>query len=174
MNSLVCAMREDFRGNRGGGMLTVAFLWNYRLGRRLLMMRRKGIVTAWAAYVPAVVVAKAMGLLFGCSVPFSCELGRRIVFPHGLYGIFISGLARVGNDCAVMHQVTIGSNFLPGKADTKAPVIGDWAFIGAGAKVIGGITIGERVKIGANALVVEDVAAGSTCRTPKAEVMGPA
>lgn len=164
------AMREDMSRNRRSGMLTVVFLWNYRLGRRLLMMRRNGVGVAWLAYIPVVVVAKTLGLMLGCSVPFSCKLGRRIMFPHGLYGVFISGLAQIGDDCAVMHHVTIGANFLPGRVRMKAPIVGDGTFIGAGAKVIGGISIGERVKIGANALVVEDVAADCICLAPKAVI----
>ena len=62
--------------------------------------------------------------------------------PHGLAGIFISYGARVGQGCTVYHQVTIGSNTLPDSRGQGAPVIGDNVYIGAGAKIIGGVTAG--------------------------------
>ena len=71
--------------------------------------------------------------------------------PHGLYGIIISKNAIIGENCTIFHQVTIGE----GKGG--APRIGDNCYIGAGAKIIGNITVGNNVKIGANCVVVEDI-----------------
>ncbi|WP_395352959.1 serine acetyltransferase [Variovorax sp. UC122_21] len=103
----------------------------------------------------------------GCSVPFSCTLGSGICFRHGLSGIFISGKAVVGDNCFILHQVTIGSNYGSTKRPFAAPVVGNGVFIGAGAKIIGGVAIGARARIGANALVVEDVPEGAVCFAPK-------
>lgn len=72
-------------------------------------------------------------------------------FPHGIYGIIISCNAKVGKNCRIFHQVTIGTN---GKGD---PVIGDNVEIGAGAKVLGPIMVGNNVKIGANVVVTRDI-----------------
>ncbi len=75
-------------------------------------------------------------------------------------GIVISGNASIGENCTIFHQVTIGVDEItdPG----AAPVIGNNVIIGAGAKIIGGITIGDHVKIGANAVVTKDVPDGAT------------
>ena len=71
--------------------------------------------------------------------------------PHGLYGIVVSHNAVFGENCTIFHQVTVGE----GKGG--APTVGDNCFIGAGAKLIGGIKIGNNVRIGANCVVFEDV-----------------
>ena len=76
--------------------------------------------------------------------------------PHGLHGVFISRFARVGRDCCLYQNVTIG------EIDRRAPKIGDRCFIGAGAVLVGGITVGNDVKIGAGAIVHDDVPDGVT------------
>ena len=78
-------------------------------------------------------------------------------FPHGIYGIFISGGVSVGRNCVIFQQVTIGSNTLIDSPGFGAPVIGDNCYIGAGAKIIGKVTLGRNVRVGANAVVVNDV-----------------
>jgi serine O-acetyltransferase len=79
------------------------------------------------------------------------------IFPHGLFGIFISGGVQVGKNCVIFQHVTIGSNTLIDSSSIGAPVIGDNCYIGAGAKIIGKVTIGRNVRVGANATVVRDV-----------------
>ena len=80
--------------------------------------------------------------------------------PH-LNGIFIHENASLGKNCAILQQVTIGAN--EHKLDyKKAPQLGNRVYIGAGAKIIGGLTIGDDVRIGANAVVTKNVPAGMT------------
>lgn len=71
-------------------------------------------------------------------------------FPHGLNGVIISQFAKVGRASVIYHQVTIGS-----KDNETAPTIGDNVTIYPGAKIIGNITIGNNVIIGANAVVTK-------------------
>lgn len=71
--------------------------------------------------------------------------------PHGLHGIFISRYAKIGADCWIYQNVTIG------EVDRKAPEIGDHCLIGAGAILVGGIRIGDHAKIGAGAVVCQDI-----------------
>jgi serine O-acetyltransferase len=78
-------------------------------------------------------------------------------FPHGLYGIFISGEVSIGRNCVIFQQVTIGSNTLIDSSGFGAPMIGDNCYIGAGAKIIGKVKVGHNVRVGANAVVVRDV-----------------
>ena len=77
-------------------------------------------------------------------------------FPHGLYGIIVAHNAHIGKNATIFHQVTIG------EGTGGAPTIGDNCYIGAGAKIIGKIHIGNNVKIGANCVVFEDVPDNAT------------
>ncbi len=89
------------------------------------------------------------------------ELGPGLVIPHG--HIVIDGAVKIGRDCVINPWVTIG---LTGSwrhgLDGRGPTIGDRVFIGTGAKLLGPITIGDGVRIGANAVVIEDVPADAT------------
>ena len=80
----------------------------------------------------------------------------RPMLPHGLHGIYISRYARIGADCCIYQNVTIG------EVDRAAPQIRDHCLIGAGAVLVGGITVGDYAKIGAGAVVCFDVPAHAT------------
>ena len=80
--------------------------------------------------------------------------------PH-LNGIYIHPNAIIGENCTILQQVTIGAN--EHRIDYKsAPRIGNRVYIGAGAKIIGDVVIGNDVRIGANAVVTKSVPAGKT------------
>ena len=78
------------------------------------------------------------------------------VLPHGLRGVYISRYARIGRECWIYQNVTIG------EAGRRAPRIGDRCLIGANAVLVGDITIGDDVKVGAGAVVSTDIPSGST------------
>lgn len=78
-------------------------------------------------------------------------------FPHGPLGVFVSNDATVGKDCVIFQNVTIGSNHLADAKRPGGPVIGDRVYIGAGAVIVGNITIGDGCRIGAGAVVYEDM-----------------
>ena len=73
------------------------------------------------------------------------------VLPHGLHGVYISRFAEIGNGCWIYQNVTIG------EVNRLAPKIGDNCLIGAGAVIIGNVTIGNNVKIGAGAVINTDI-----------------
>ncbi len=86
----------------------------------------------------------------------NCIIGRGADFGPGLVlihstGIVINGRVRGGSNVHLEHQVTIGAE------RRQCPVLGDDVFIGAGAKILGSITIGDGTRIGANAVVLHDV-----------------
>lgn len=91
------------------------------------------------------------GASFGTHIDKSAFFATPPKLPHGIRGIFVSHNAVVGKDSTIFHQVTIG------EGNDGAPTIGDNCFIGAGAKIIGKITIGNNVRIGANCIVCEDI-----------------
>ena len=104
-------------------------------------------------------------------IPLNSQFTSKPTFPHGYHGIFISGGAKIGNNCTIFHQVTIGSNTLPDTKNPGAPTIGDNVYIGAGAKIIGGIHIGNNVRIGANCVVSKDIPDNSTVVLPASRVI---
>ena len=94
---------------------------------------------------------------YGRYVGVDSKIAGRPYFPHGCVGVFISNDAVIGRDAVIFQQVTIGSNTLPDSKRPGSPVIGDGVYLGAGAKVIGGITVGDCCRVGANAVVVRDL-----------------
>lgn len=103
---------------------------------------------------------------YGGFVGVTAEFASPPVLPHGPFGLFVSGGARVGSGCVIFQHVTIGSNTIGGSKGTGAPTIGDNCYIGAGAAIIGGVTVGDDVRIGANAVVVKDVEDGTVVVGP--------
>lgn len=84
------------------------------------------------------------------------------ILPHGMNGIHISSLSKIGRNVTIFQQVTIGSNTLKGHIRYGAPIIGNNVYIGAGAKIIGKVKIGNNCRIGANAVVVKDMESNTT------------
>jgi len=96
--------------------------------------------------------------LTGVEIHPGATIGRRFFIDHGM-GVVIGETAIIGDDVLMYHQVTLGGRTLgPVK---RHPTIGNRVLIGAGAKIIGAITVGDDSKIGANALVVHDIPPGS-------------
>ncbi len=97
--------------------------------------------------------------LTGIEIHPAAKLGRRLVIDHGM-GLVIGETAEVGDDVTLYHQVTLGGTSLShGK---RHPTIGNNVIIGAGAKILGAITVGDGARIGANALVIRPVPPGTT------------
>ena len=92
--------------------------------------------------------------VYGIELPYSVRLGRRVVFEHQ-HGIVIHGRATIGDDCIIRQGVTIGNRYLA-KPD-EAPVLESRVNVGAGAKILGNLIIGQDASIGANAVVLQDV-----------------
>ena len=106
--------------------------------------------------------------LTGIEIHPAAQLGRRLVIDHGM-GLVIGETAIVGDDVTLYHQVTLGGTSLThGK---RHPTIGNNVIIGAGAKVLGNITVGDGARIGANALVIKPVPAGTTMVAAAANVL---
>lgn len=103
-------------------------------------------------------VARFNQFLTGVEIGPGAEIGPGLRIAHG-QGIVIGGFARIGKGALLLHQVTIGSAH-PTRVE-KMPVLGNNVFLGAGAKVIGEITVGDDVFIGALALVAQDIPSGS-------------
>ena len=90
---------------------------------------------------------------FGMNISYEAEIGGGLYVGH-FGSIFVHPLYRVGNNCNLSHEVTLGqSNRGPSKG---YPIIGDNVFIGPGAKVFGAVKVGNNVAIGANCVVTDN------------------
>jgi serine O-acetyltransferase len=97
--------------------------------------------------------------LTGIEIHPGATIGRRVFIDHGM-GIVIGETAVIGDDCTLYHGVTLGgTSWHKGK---RHPTLGRGVVIGAGAKVLGPIEVGDGAKIGSNAVVVRDVPAEAT------------
>ncbi len=96
---------------------------------------------------------------YGIELPYTVVLGRRVIVEHQ-HGIVIHGNSVIGDDCIIRQGVTIGNRYLD--QPFEAPKLGKRVNIGAGAKILGNVTIGNDVCIGANAVVISDIPSGQT------------
>lgn len=95
----------------------------------------------------------------GVEIHPAAVIGRRLFIDHGM-GVVIGETAHIGDDCVLYHGVTLGGTNT-GQVK-RHPTIGDRVLVGAGAKLLGNITIGDDSNVGANAVVLVDAPAGST------------
>ena len=97
--------------------------------------------------------------LTGIEIHPGARIGRRFFIDHGM-GVVIGETSEIGDDCTLYHGVTLGgTSWNPGK---RHPTLGKGVVVGAGAKILGPILIGDGAKIGSNAVVVKAVPPGAT------------
>lgn len=104
-------------------------------------------------------VSEFSRFLTGIEIHPGAKLGRRVVIDHGM-GLVVGETAEIGDDCILFHGVTLGGlKFDPVK---RHPTIGNRVLIGAGAKVLGPVTLGDESRVGANAVITKNIPAGKT------------
>ncbi len=95
----------------------------------------------------------------GIEIHPGAHIGRRFFIDHGM-GVVIGETAEIGDDCTLYHAVTLGgTTWEKGK---RHPTLGRNVVVGAGAKVLGPVRVGDGARVGSNAVVVKDIAPGST------------
>jgi len=151
--SLVSLVREDLRANGGD--------WT-KPGFRALAVYRFGV---WRMGVRSKLVRAPLSLLYrhfyrrvrnqyGIELPYTAAVGRRVVIEHQS-GIVIHGASVIGDDCIIRQNCTLGIRRVD--QPTEAPILGQRVDVGAGAVILGKVTIGDQARIGANAVVLTDV-----------------
>jgi serine O-acetyltransferase len=118
----------------------------------------------WGWHIPARMHSQWTRFWTGIEIHPGAKLGRRVVIDHGM-GVVIGETAIVGDDVLIYHGVTLG-----GKVNDRVkrhPTIGNNVLLGAGAKIIGDIEIGDGAMIGANAVVTKNVPAGAVIVGPQ-------
>lgn len=145
-------IRQDLRAH--GGRWGAQGFWAlavYRFGRWRYAVKPMPIRKLLSVVYK--ILYKLVQIVTGIELPCEAEIGQNFVIDH-FGGIIISGYARFGNNCRIRNGVVVG---LKRMDDPVAPIIGDGVDIGAGAKLLGRIRIGNNVLIGANAVVITDV-----------------
>ncbi|WP_153395053.1 serine O-acetyltransferase EpsC [Ornithinicoccus halotolerans] len=126
-------------------------VWTHRVAHA--MWNRGGPVR-----LPARLLSQASRTLTGVEIHPGARIGRRVFIDHGM-GVVIGETAEVGDDVLMYHGVTLGGRSLnPVK---RHPTVGSGVTLGAGARLIGPVVVGNGASVGANAVVVRDVPAGA-------------
>ncbi len=157
-NNLLAAIKSDWLANGRD--------WS-KPGFRALAVYRYGV---WCAGIEQRLLRGPFMLLYrflfrrirngyGIELPYSVQVGRGVVIEHQS-AIVIHGNSVLGDQCIIRQGVTLGNRYVD--KPFEAPILGNRVNIGAGAKLLGGINIGSDATIGANAVVLSDVAAGDT------------
>jgi serine O-acetyltransferase len=144
-----CSLLQALRSDGSSAMAL------YRLQHWL--WRWRALPLAWA-------VQWFNKVLNGCMIGLQAEFGAGLVLIHPV-GVVINSAVRGGRNVWIESGVVIGDNH------GRVPRLGDDVFIGAGAKVLGGVTLGDRCRVGANAVVLADVPAGATAVGVPARVL---
>lgn len=112
---------------------------------------------AYKANIPFIpqILSRIIRLVFSAEIPYTCELDDGVDLIHGGLGVVIHPKSYVGKNTKIYQNVTIG-----GREGRGQPHIGNNVYIGTGACILGGVTIGDNSKIGANAVVIDDVPRG--------------
>lgn len=119
-------------------------IWAHRVSHKLWLKGHRGA---------ARILSQIARGLTGVEIHPGATIGRRFFIDHGM-GIVIGETAEIGDDVMLYHGVTLGGSELV--QSKRHPTIGNGVMIGAGAKVLGPVTIGEGSAVGANAVVTKD------------------
>lgn len=122
-------------------------VWAYRIAHR--WWRAPGMKLA------ARMLSQLARTVTGVEIHPAAVIGRRLVIDHGM-GTVIGETAVIGDDVLIYHGVTLGGKERRGAGPKRHPTLGDDVVVGAGAKLIGNITIGAHSQVGANAVVTKD------------------
>ncbi|ANI90976.1 serine O-acetyltransferase EpsC [Dietzia timorensis] len=126
-------------------------IWLHRLSHRMWQ--------SGGALRPAARILSQFGrFLTGIEIHPGASIGRRFFIDHGM-GVVIGETAEIGDDCMLYHGVTLGGVSL--KQTKRHPTLGNRVTVGAGAKILGPVTVGEDSAVGANAVITKDMPARS-------------
>jgi serine O-acetyltransferase len=125
----------------------------------ILLYRLAHCLWTWGLRYPARLLSYLARLFTNVDIHPGATIGRRFFIDHGA-GVVIGETAEIGDDVTLYHGVTLGgTTWNKGK---RHPTLGHGVVVGAGAKILGAITLGDRVRVGANSVVVKDVASDRT------------
>jgi serine O-acetyltransferase len=121
--------------------------------------------------LPARLLSQLARFATGIEIHPGARIGRRLFIDHGM-GVVIGETTVIGDDCVLFHGSTLGGRSM--RRGKRHPTLGDRVLVGAGAKVLGPVWIGDDAQVGANAVVVKDVPPGCVAVGVPARVREPA
>jgi serine O-acetyltransferase len=137
-------------------------VWAHRVAHRIWQLP--------GGRLPARLLSQLTRSVTGVEIHPAARIGKRFFIDHGM-GVVIGETAEVGDDVMMYHGVTLGGRSM--KRVKRHPTVGDRVTLGAGARVLGPVEIGDDAQIGANAVVVRDVPAGAVATGIPARVRFP-
>jgi len=133
---------------------TFEILTTYPGVHALLLHRLNHRLAGWGLKWLARMGSHLARFLTGIEIHPGAEIGRRFFIDHGM-GVVIGETAKVGDDVTLYHGVTLGGTTW--KRERRHPTLGDGVVVGAGAKILGPVTVGSGSRIGSNAVVIKDI-----------------
>lgn len=162
--ALYSTLKEDLKRyyDFAGVKLTKISVWKF-LGSCLtprfmpiVLFRTARFLYGKKLGILARIISTVNFVLFGIEISLRCDIGPGLIFPH-TFGTVI-GAARIGKNALIYHGVTLGAKKMDLNYDESTrPIVGENVTIGSGAKILGGIHIGNNATIGANAVVLKSV-----------------
>jgi len=150
-----------------GRWAALGALWSHCGARATLLYRVSNLLHRRGVRVLPQVLSRLNLTLYGLDIPPSVPIGPGLYVPHPVGTVVMAD--RIGANVTLVSGVTIGV-----RKGAQFPRIGDNVYVGAGARVLGGIEVGSNVSIGANAVVIEDVPTGAVAVGVPAQVRFPA
>ena len=121
--------------------------------------RLSHLLWRWRLRLIARLLSQLMRWLTGIEIHPGARIGKRFFIDHGM-GVVIGETAEIGDDCTLYHGVTLGGTTW--QKEKRHPTLGNDVVVGAGAKVLGPIVVGDGARVGSNSVVMKDVPAGAT------------
>jgi serine O-acetyltransferase len=135
----------------------------YRIGAAAQQMPNRP--SKWACLLAYRALGAPWRLFKGVHIPRNAEIGPGLRLPHP-QNILIAPGAKLGRDCSVYHDVTLGRGSRRG-----VPILGDRVMLFPGSRILGGITIGDDARVGANAVVQQSISPGASVTLPRPRVI---
>jgi len=127
----------------------------------------------WIAALPIITIYRVLvQWILGVDIPAETHIGAGLRLYHG-QALVVNGRVRIGRDCTLRHCTTIGSKVLANGKEGPSPILGDRVDVGSNAVIIGDITIGNDVVIGAGSVVVHNVPSGTVVAGNPARILHP-
>jgi len=159
--------RRNFEPGRGGATLLFA-----RGVQAIIAHRVAHALWQHGDQMLALAVKSVAGRAFATDIHPAAKIGTGLWLDHGL-GFVVGETCVIGNDVSIWHNVTLGSTLNDDSAQ-RHPTLQDGVVVGAGATILGNVTIGSNANIAAGAIVVQDVAADTLVVGSKSREIGPA
>jgi putative colanic acid biosynthesis acetyltransferase WcaB len=153
--NLIRTIREDWASNdrnpKGQLIMLLFRITNF------FAAKKHTASWVWVAGLPLMIFYRVLVEWVLCvELPAKTQVGAGLTIHHGM-GLVINSRAKIGRNCLLRHNTTVGCVMMPDGTQGPCPIIGDNVEVGANVVVLGGIRIGDGARIGAGAVVIKDV-----------------